>query len=254
MPRSYSRLAAHLLAFALGRVGLTNPQVGTPWGHGALRNRKGLLLTGIIAIASVVAISCEIPRDYGVEYAGLQEDGTVIATIGQTVRSMQPVESLTRSDGGLTWSNVDDLYWDVGTKSAETPSGRYVIQDQGVAWIGSEGGSEMAYSTVYFQQDSNMWVRGSSRTDESRSATTSSASPTVHASSWSTWVRRGRHRPGRSSRSRWRGTWPNSPQAERGARLRIGEGNHPGRESVLMSWGTFAVPSGRRSCRSQVRS
>ena len=64
---------------------------------------------------------------------------------------MQPVESLTSSDGGLTRSNVDDLYWDVRAKSTETPSGRYVIQDQGIVRIGSEGGSEMAYSTVYFQ-------------------------------------------------------------------------------------------------------
>ena len=121
---------------------------------------------------------------------------------------MQPVESLTSSDGGLTRSNVDDLYWDVRAKSTETPSGRYVIQDQGIVRIGSEGGSKMAYSTVYFQQHmvARKFPNGRQqiRYDLKRIADGARVELVYTGSEGKTQTRE-------VITNRWRGTWPNSP-------------------------------------------
>ena len=123
------------------------------------QSRPGIVLTVFAVVMSVVFISCEPTTDGGVEYVGIEEDGTLVATTFVHSMVSEPIESLASSDGGLTWTGVEELYWGGRGQSVETPRGTYLIGDQGIVLIGTDGESEMAYSTAHLRQDGNRWTQ-----------------------------------------------------------------------------------------------
>ena len=118
----------------------------------SLRMRWGLLIAGVAALASV-ATSYPEP-DLGIWEVGISEDGAVHG--GQWGRSQYR-----SSNGGLTWAGGSGdpgrIEW--GGASVETPRGTYVIQGPDIVLVDADGGSELAYSTAYMQEEGNMWVQ-----------------------------------------------------------------------------------------------
>ena len=132
----------------------------------SLRVRWGLLVAGVAALASVA--TSEPDTAVGVKDVGITADRTVAA-------ATRLEGNFQSEDGGLSWTSAsidgNEIRW--GGESAETPRGTYVIQGPDIVLFGADGGSELAYSTAYMQEEGNVWVqeRATARLNE-REATT----------------------------------------------------------------------------------
>ena len=132
----------------------------------SLRMRWGLLVAGVAALASVA--TSEPDTAVGVKDVGVTADRTVAA-------ATRLEGNFQSEDGGLSWTSAsidgNEIRW--GGESVETPRGTYVIQGPDIVLFGADGGSELAYSTAYMQEEGNVWVQehATTRLDE-REATT----------------------------------------------------------------------------------
>ena len=127
-----------------------SPARGGAASFGGLRFRLGLIL---VAIAALALMAGGPPPLNGVDTLDLTDDGAVIATITGGVSpylDAKIYESYISRDGGMSWSMHDGpMFALYEFQSVDTPRGKYVIDELGVARLGADGRRELVYSTEY---------------------------------------------------------------------------------------------------------
>ena len=122
-----------------------------------------IVMAGAAVLVAMASMSCEPVTDAGVQYVAIAEDGTVVATMAEyLLGSLAPVRSAITGDGGRTWTDADETYWEtIDSSVLLTPRGTYAIEDSGILVIDADGRVETAYSTAHLGEESNLWVQGS---------------------------------------------------------------------------------------------
>ena len=126
-----------------------SPARGGAASFGGLRSRLGLILAVIAALALMAGGP---PILNGVDTLGLSEDGDVLSTVSGGVIHINEIayESYISRDGGVSWALLDGPpYALYDFQSVDTPRGKYVIDELGVARLGADGRRELVYSTEY---------------------------------------------------------------------------------------------------------
>ena len=137
-----------------------SPARGGAASFGGLRSRLGLILAVIAAFALMAMVP---PPLNGVDRLILTDDGAVIATVTGGVSpdlDMEIYESYISRDGGMNWALHDGPMYALGElQSVDTPRGKYVIDELGIARMGADGRRELVYSTEYLRGDANEWLQ-----------------------------------------------------------------------------------------------
>ena len=126
-----------------------------PVGSESLRMRLRMH-TAVVALLATVASTVAEPSPTA-WLAGIAGDGTV-------VMEGPHLDYYASSDGGLTWSNVEEIDRDAGIewggREVETSRGKYLIEGSDILLVVPGGEPKIVYSVSYLREKSNTWARG----------------------------------------------------------------------------------------------